>query len=251
MRTENQTPPWDDSTLRSPHTQRDKGRRVRRMFDDIAATYERINSLFSAGRDAYWRRRAIGLAEVGPADTALDICCGTGDLARAMTAAGARRVTGCDFAHQMLIRAAGHTTCPIACAEADALALPFRDGCVTVVGCAFGVRNLQDLDAGLREMHRVLADGGRAVILEFTRPTSPVLRVIYEFYAARIMPVLAGWISRDRVGAYRYLPRSVVSFLDAGQMCQRLLAAGFAEANATPLTVGVVTVYVARKCSDG
>ncbi|MCP4250112.1 MAG: bifunctional demethylmenaquinone methyltransferase/2-methoxy-6-polyprenyl-1,4-benzoquinol methylase UbiE [bacterium] len=244
-------PAWDTTGLESPHTQEDKAARVRCMFDGIAPTYERVNRLFSGGRDAYWRRRAVELAEVGGADGVLDIACGTGDLARAMARRGPRQVIGCDFSHPMLELAAGHPSQPTVCIQADALRLPLKDESVTVVCCAFGVRNFQDLDRGLGEMNRVLADGGRAVILEFTRPANRLLRAFYELYAKRIMPVLASWISRDRDGAYRYLPRSVVSFLDAPQMCARLRSAGFAEAGATALTFGVVTVYVARKATHG
>jgi demethylmenaquinone methyltransferase/2-methoxy-6-polyprenyl-1,4-benzoquinol methylase len=109
------------------------------------------------------------------------------------------------------------------------------------------VRNLQDLDTGLCEMFRVLRPGGRAVILEFTRPGNAVARRLYELYSNRIMPLAASLLSGDRCGAYRYLPCSVVSFLNAEQMCARLRAAGFARAEATPLTLGVVTVCVAFK----
>ena len=244
-------PPWDSGALRSPHTQPDKAGRVRRMFNTIAPTYERINTLFSLGRDAYWRRRAVALAGVGPDDVALDVACGTGDFARAMAGPGPRQVVGCDFTHQMLVLATGRGPGGIHYVEADALSLPFPSCSMTVTSCAFGVRNFQDLDAGLREMHRVLAPRGRAVVLEFTRPSNRLFRLMYEFYAGRFMPALAGLISRDRSGAYRYLPSSVVSFPDAAQMCDRLVGAGFAEARATPLTFGVVTVYVARKSSDG
>jgi len=246
-----ENPAWEPATLASPHTQLDKAARVQRMFNAIAPTYESVNSLFSAGRDAFWRRRAVELAGVGPGDTVLDIACGTGDLARAMLRASADRVIGCDFAHQMLLRAARHPTLPTLCCEADALALPLPDASVTAVSCAFGVRNFQDLGVGLREMHRVLCPGGRAVVLEFTRPRRLAVRVAYELYASRIMPTLAAWVSRDRHGAYRYLPRSVVSFLDAKRMCDRLADAGFADVKATPLTLGVVTVYVARKGRHG
>jgi demethylmenaquinone methyltransferase/2-methoxy-6-polyprenyl-1,4-benzoquinol methylase len=242
---------WDARRLRLVHAQPDKADRVRAMFDAIAPTYERINRLFSAGRDAYWRRRAIELADVRADDFALDIACGTGDLARQLVRAGARLVIGCDFAHQMLLRAASHPTVPTRCCEADALRLPLPDASVTVTTCAFGVRNFQSLDAGLREMHRVLAPAGRAVILEFTRPSNRLLRPVYEFYASHLMPVLAARLSRDRMGAYRYLPRSVVSFVSAESLCARLVGAGFCEARATPLTFGVVTVYVAHKGSDG
>ncbi len=242
---------WAGEALRRPHAVADKARRVRGMFNAIAPTYERINRLFSAGRDAYWRRRAVELAGVGAGDVVVDIACGTGDLARAMRRGGPRRVVGCDFAHEMLTRAVERGADAVGYVEADALRLPLADGAVTVTCCAFGVRNFQDLDAGLREMHRVLAPHGRAVILEFTRPANRLLRGVYELYAGRIMPVLAGWVARDRVGAYRYLPSSVLSFLDAAQMCARLAGAGFGEVQATPLTFGIVTVYVARKSLDG
>lgn len=216
------------------------------MFDAIAPTYERVNTLFSGGRDARWRRKAVRFAAISPDDAVLDVACGTGDFARAAAATGAR-VFGCDFSHQMLLLATGRGPRPIHFCEADALQLPVADTAVTAVTCAFGARNFQDLDAGFREMYRVLKPGGRALILEFTRPANRFLRWVYELYASRLMPVLAGWISGDRVGAYRYLPRSVVSFADATEMCQRLRAAGFSSVRNKPLTFGIVTVYLAQK----
>lgn len=234
----------------------DKAGRVRGMFDAIAPRYELVNTLFSGGRDAAWRRRAVALTRVTAADRVLDVACGTGDFARAFQRAGVQQVIGCDFAHQMLVRArageaagrAGiHERFPRAWVEADALRLPFADRSFTIVSCAFGVRNFADLDAGLVEMHRVLASDGRAVILEFTRPKNAGFRKLYELYANRLMPRAAAWVSGDRSGAYRYLPRSVVSFLDAEQMCARLIRAGFKAPSAVPLTFGVVTVYLARR----
>jgi demethylmenaquinone methyltransferase/2-methoxy-6-polyprenyl-1,4-benzoquinol methylase len=131
--------------------------------------------------------------------------------------------------------------------EADGLCLPFADATFDVTSCAFGVRNFQDLDRGLAEMNRVLRPGGRAVVLEFTRPANRMIRTLHEFYAGRIMPRAAALVARDRSGAYRYLPRSVVSFLDARQFCDRLTGAGFREVSATPLTFGVVTIYRGTK----
>jgi len=247
---------WTPDLLQSPHKAADKGPRVRRMFNAIAPRYELVNSLFSAGRDAYWRRRAVELAQVRADDDVVDIACGTGDFARAFRKAGPRRVVGCDFAHQMLIRAAGFSprgrTAQAEArgsewVEADALRLPFRNGSFSITSCAFGVRNFANLDAGLREMHRVLRPGGRAIILEFMRPTNAVIRRVYEFFSNRVMPIAASWVSGDRSGAYRYLPRSVVTFLDADQMCARLHTAGFVQVTATPLTWGVVMVYVATR----
>ncbi|MGB2984732.1 MAG: class I SAM-dependent methyltransferase, partial [Phycisphaerae bacterium] len=131
--------------------------------------------------------------------------------------------------------------------EADALRLPFRSGSFTITSCAFSVRNFEDLDAGLAEMFRVLRPGGRAVILEFTRPRNRIARAVYEFYSHRLMPLAATLIAGDTSGAYRYLPRSVVSFLSAEQMCARLRRVGFSRTTAMPLTLGIVTVYIATR----
>lgn len=240
---------WTSDLLESPHDVADKAGRVRRMFNAIAPRYERVNTLFSAGRDLFWRRSAVERSQVRGDDDVLDVACGTGDFARAFGSAGPRSVVGCDFAHEMLIRAAdgsmqvggdkcGHWI------EADALRLPFRDASFSIVSCAFGVRNFADLPAGLREMHRLLRPGGRVVILEFTRPPNPVMRRLYEFYANRVMPLAATWVSHDASGAYRYLPRSVVSFFDVPAMVEELRRAGFDRASATPLTFGVVAVYL-------
>lgn len=216
------------------------------MFNAIAPTYEFVNTLFSGGRDSAWRRKAVELARVTSEDDVLDVACGTGDLARAFNDARPRSVIGSDFAHDMLRRAVGRSSLIRWC-EADALRLPFVDASFSIVSCAFGVRNFANLDVGLREMHRVLRAGGRAVILEFTRPTNCAFRTVYEAYCNHLMPLAASWISRDKTGAYRYLPRSVVSFLDARQMSERLRAAGFAVVRMVPRTFGVVTIYMAEK----
>lgn len=241
------TPAWTPELLEAPHDASDKSVRVRRMFNAIAPRYELVNSLCSAGRDAAWRRRAVRLAGAGAEDDVLDVACGTGDFARAFERAGCRTVVGCDFAHRMLTRAMSRATAASRWCEADALRLPFRPGSFSITSCAFGVRNFHDLDVGLQEMFRVLRPGGRAVILEFTRPRNRLARGLYELYSMRLMPVAAQLISGDRSGAYRYLPRSVVSFLPAEQMCARLRRVGFAHPTATPLTTGIVTVYVAAR----
>ncbi len=250
---------WTRHALEAPHLDQDKARRVRRMFDAIAPRYELVNSVFSLGRDAFWRRRAVELALVRPHEDVLDIACGTGDFARVFARAGPRSVVGCDFAHHMLIRASAGCGAHSAkdatrrqkqvlqWCEADALRLPFGPASFSIVSCAFGVRNFQELEFGLTEMFRVLRPGGRAVILEFSRPSNRLFRAAYEFYSSRVMPLGASWLSGDRSGAYRYLPRSVVSFLTAEQMCARLQRVGFGSTTATPLTFGVVTVYMARK----
>ncbi len=255
---------WTSETLADPHGINDKALRVRRMFNGIAPRYELINSLFSGGRDAAWRKRAVELAAVRSDDVVLDVACGTGDFARAFVTAGVKLVVGCDFAHQMLVRAAGFSPRggarrlkPAAqgrsrevarhCCEADALCLPFRSESFSITSCAFGGRNFADLDAGLSEMFRVLTPGGRIVILEFTCPTNFLVRTAYALYSRGLMPLASTLISGDRSGAYRYLPRSVVSFLNAEQMCARLRRAGFDRVKTTLLTMGIVTVYVAKR----
>jgi len=241
----------------------DKARRVRVMFDAIAPRYERVNRMFSVGRDAAWRRRAVQLARVGRDDAVLDLACGTGDFARAFASAGVGRVVGLDFSHQMLLLATSKQTplhpplirgdkggchpAGIHYLQADALNPPFSDKTFSIISCAFGVRNFEAFDDALQQMYRVLRPGGRAVILEFTRPGNRFIRRLYELYFTRFMPQAATWIARDRTGAYRYLPQSVLSFLDAGQMCARLQAAGFTRVSATPLTFGIVTVYLAHR----
>lgn len=236
---------WDETRLADPHAQPDKARRVQHMFDGIAPTYERVNRVLSAGRDAYWRRRAVQLANIQPTDEVLDVACGTGDLARAFAAARPARVVGSDFSAGMLALAANRPA-PIEWCRADALGLPFPDRSFDVISCAFGVRNFQDLDAGLREMRRILRPGGRACILEFTMPKSRLLGRLYLFYFRRILPRVAALISRDRSGAYDYLPQSVSTFLDAPSMARSLRAAGFADVEFTQLTLGVATVYIGR-----
>jgi len=222
------------------------------MFDAIAPTYELVNTLFSGGRDRAWRRQAVKLTGVTVDDSLLDVACGTGDFARAFQGhrPAPRRIVGCDFSGRMLSLAAARTAGCLSWVRADALSLPFREASFSVISCAFGIRNFQDLEAGLREMHRVLSPGGRAVILEFSRPAGRLFRRLYEFYSSRIMPVGAALISGDRTGAYRYLPRSVVSFPTAADLSGRLARVGFETISITPMTLGIVTVYVAHRARD-
>ncbi len=238
---------WDDRRLADPHRQPDKAERVRKMFDAIAPTYERVNRILSVGRDGYWRRRAVELAAIRPDDRVLDIACGTGDFARAFARAGPARVVGIDFAERMLSLATARDNGRLRYCRSDALALPFGDRSFSVVGCAFGVRNLLSLAQGFGEMHRVLSRGGRAVILEFTMPASRLFGGLYGFYFRRVLPRAARWISRDTSGAYDYLPKSVGTFLDAEGLTRALRSSGFDDVEHRALTLGVVTVYLARK----
>ena len=240
---------WHDGNLGQPHEVQDKARRVRAMFNAVAPTYELVNTLTSFGRDAYWRQRTVELARVAAEDRILDLACGTGDLARAFTAArpAPNMVVGADFAAEMIQRAAGSSSTTVFWCQADVLTLPFANEQFTAVSCAFGVRNLQDLTAGFREMYRVLAPAGRAVILEFSFPSARVSRTLFKFYFIHMLPVIATLISRDRSGAYRYLPRSVLRFPNRAQIVNLLREVGFDRIEAHPLTFGIAVVYVAVK----
>ncbi len=221
------------------------------MFDAIAPTYERINRLGSVGRDRYWRREMVRLADVRPDDVLLDLACGTGDVARAFALGSPRpaRIVAADFSLAMLKLASTRPVSGLALAQADALHLPFADGSVTIVSCAFGIRNFQNLEIGLREIHRVLAPGGRAVILEFTVPRMAIFRQLYCFYVGQILPALAWVVSGDRTGAYRYLHKSVLSFQSCEEIVSGLKSAGFSDVASYPLSWGIVTIYLARKAN--
>jgi demethylmenaquinone methyltransferase/2-methoxy-6-polyprenyl-1,4-benzoquinol methylase len=245
-----QSPPWDREALRAPHTRADKALRVEAMFDAIASTYERVNTVASLGRDAVWRRRTVAAADVRPSDVVLDLCCGTGDMLRAFAAARppARLIIGVDFAAQMLARGVhdglGNE---IRLIRGDALRLPLADESVDVISCVFGVRNFQDLQAGLCEMYRVARPGGRVVILEFALPENRLLRWGYRFYCEHVLPRLATLISGDRSGAYRYLPRSIQTFERRDALAQRLEQAGFGNVRLEGMNFGGVVLYRGEK----
>jgi demethylmenaquinone methyltransferase/2-methoxy-6-polyprenyl-1,4-benzoquinol methylase len=243
---------WDRERLADPHGQLDKAHRVRGMFDAIAGTYELVNALGSLGLDRYWRRVAVSLARMRTGERILDVACGTGDLARAFAAGACRpkTIVGLDFAGEMLLLASQRPG-RIRWCRGDALRLPFGAGVFSVVSCAFGVRNFQDVEAGFRQMYEVLEPGGRSVILEFSMPTRPVVRWLYRFYFEHLMPVAATILSRDRAGAYRYLPQSVVSFYGRDELVAMLRRAGFGRVDVRALSMGAVVVYVAWKASDG
>lgn len=240
---------WDDTRLVDPHVQPDKASRVQQMFDAIAPTYELVNTVASGARDGRWRREMVRLAKVRADDVHLDVACGTGDVARAFAAAQPRprRIIGLDFSGGMLARAAARPITSGAFVQADALQLPLADASVSLVTCAFGIRNFNNLHRGLAEMARVLVPGGRAVVLEFCLPRRRLFRGMYLLYANHILPRLGTWVSRDSTGAYRYLPRSVISFPDSGAVAATFRSAGFAEVAVHRLTWGIVAVYVALR----
>jgi demethylmenaquinone methyltransferase/2-methoxy-6-polyprenyl-1,4-benzoquinol methylase len=227
-------------------------RAVQEMFSSIAPRYDLLNHVLSFNIDRWWWWRAARtFAEIlsRPDARALDLCCGTGDMAFALRRrAGARgaRIFGADFAHSMLERAIAKSSgSSPRWVEGDALNLPFPDASFDLVTSAFGFRNLADYDAGLREIVRVLKPAGACGILECSEPAGVVGKV-YGVYFKRILPAVGTAISGVN-GPYAYLPASVGRFPGPAEMKTRMQAAGFRDAVWTPYTFGTASLYVGRK----
>ena len=224
---------------------------VRRIFSEIAPRYDLLNHLLSFNFDRGWRARALRALEWtrAPAGTYLDLCAGTLDVAAQLARQDgfAGTVIGADFAEPML--RAGTGKAPAAVVRpvvADALSLPLAGESVDGAVVAFGVRNLVDLDAGLREVRRVLKPGARFVILEFSTPPSAIVRRMYGLYSEHVLPAVGGAISRHRT-AYRYLPESVKRFPVAEDLAERIRAAGYLDVRWSPLTFGIAALHIGTR----
>ena len=225
---------------------------VRAMFAEIAPTYDRLNHLLSVNIDKRWRR-LVGqqLADVlaRPEAIALDLCCGTADLTLELASqAPHARIIGCDFCHPMLVL--GNEKIPTASQtrliEGDALRLPFSNESFDAVTNAFGLRNLENVEGGLREIYRVLKPGGRAAILEFSRPIFPLLREAFGFYFTQILPRIGALISGSR-RAYTYLPASVSQFPDQKRLAGMMRDAGFVQVDYVNLSAGIAALHLGSK----
>jgi demethylmenaquinone methyltransferase/2-methoxy-6-polyprenyl-1,4-benzoquinol methylase len=216
------------------------------MFAAIAPRYDLANRVLSAGMDQYWRRVAARCLAPRPGQLALDVACGTGDLALALTRQEGR-VVGLDFAHPMLARAAARDgrRRRLLLVAADALALPFSDGTFHRITVAFGVRNYADLPGGLAEMFRVLRPGGRVGILEFSRPDGP-LAPLARLYLNAVMPRLGRLIS-GRDGPYDYLAQSIRTWPGPPELAGLLSDAGFREVSWRRFFAGIAALHTGRR----
>jgi len=241
-------------------TEGDASKKVREMFTQIAPRYDLLNHLLSLQLDRLWRTRTARLLHSildRPDALVLDLCCGTGDLAFALSRAGKARIVGVDFAHSMLVRAREKSTAlapspnqgstsPMPFFEADALRLPFASASFDLVTSAFGFRNLANYEAGLREIQRVLKPGGTIAILEFTEPPDGLLGDFYRWYFYRVLPRIGGLISGDR-SAYTYLPKSVARFFRPPELAALLSALGYQSVDYRVWTLGTVALHTALR----
>jgi demethylmenaquinone methyltransferase/2-methoxy-6-polyprenyl-1,4-benzoquinol methylase len=224
-----------------------KKAQVEAMFDDIAPRYDLLNRVLSLGIDRLWRRQAVALLRADQPRRILDVATGTADLAIRALSLEPEQIVGIDLSEAMLAigrqkvakRGAADR---ITLRKGDAERLPFSDRQFDAVLVAFGVRNFENLDRGLGELHRVLRPGGALVVLEFSQPQAFPIKQLYAFYARHVMPRVGGALSRNEA-AYRYLPESAAVFPSGEAFLQRLRQAGFGQVQARPLTFGIASLY--------
>jgi demethylmenaquinone methyltransferase / 2-methoxy-6-polyprenyl-1,4-benzoquinol methylase len=219
---------------------------VRAMFDRISGVYDLMNTVMTAGLHHRWRERAADLAAVGPGDSALDVACGTGDLAIEL----ARRVRphgeviGSDFADEMLERARANAPA-LQWEWGNALELPYAGGRFDAATVGFGARNFSDLDRGLSEMARVVKPGGRVVVLEITTPRRPPLSTFYSLWFDRIVPLIGRLSGEDE--AYTYLPNSVKRFPGPEGLAAAMERAGLRDIHWILTAGGIIALHVGVK----
>lgn len=233
------------------------------MFGEISGRYDFLNHFLSGGTDYYWRWRTVRMVPPKGDAPILDVCTGTGDLAIAYWRRGRNlEVIGTDFTPQMLRiaetkrdrtkkkptdRNPSNSDALLTFIEADTQHLPFDDNRFQIVSVAFGLRNVSDTMAGLREMLRVCQPGGRVAVLEFSLPGNPVLRWLYLKYFKYVLPRIGQMLAQNRQSAYNYLPASVSEFPYGERLADMMREAGMINVTWTPFTFGIATLYVGHK----
>ena len=221
------------------------------MFDDISSRYDFLNHFLSFGIDRMWRKKLVRLLGKNSPQEILDVATGTGDLALAIAKTGPKKIVGIDISGQMLevgrqkIIKAGKSDM-IIFHLADAEKIPFGDDSFDAISVAFGVRNFEDLEKGIREMHRVLRPGGWMFILEFSHPVSFPMKQMYYLYSRFFIPVMGRMISGNS-NAYSYLPESVAAFPSGKKFVAVVEKAGLKNVSSLPLTMGIASIYYGQK----
>lgn len=229
-----------------------KKEEVKRMFDNIAPTYDRLNHILSLSIDRIWRRRVMRIVRRGHPHQILDLATGTGDLAILMAKRMPHaRVMGVDLSENMLAEASEKVRRQglddhVVLYQGDAEKLDLGNDTVDAVTVAFGVRNFGNMEAGLSEALRVLRPGGQLVVLEFSTPQNGLVRRLYRFYSDKILRPVGGMVSRDKE-AYGYLPASIEEFPAPDRFLEIMRGVGFAECRRRSLCMGIAQIYIGRK----
>lgn len=227
---------------------------VGRMFTSAARRYDLLNSVLSFGLHHYWKRYAVNLLPLKEGESALDLCAGTADISVLMAnkVRSSGRVVALDLNHEMLLFGDKKVRRMkldniISCVRGNAEEVPYPDNTFDYATVAFGIRNVTDISRCLREMQRVIKPGGHVLCLEFSRPTTAVMRAIYDIYSFYLMPYIGTWISGDTTNVYRYLPESIRRFPPQEEFKRMMEEAGLRNAHYTNLTGGIVAVHQGEK----
>ena len=224
---------------------------IQDIFNDLAPKYDLLNHLLSLNIDKRWRRKAMKYIAETEKGRLLDVACGTGDFSVAAHKVGVKQVNGIDISSNMVevgrrkVKELGLEQ-SVDLQVGDSEQMDFADSTFDVVTVAFGVRNFEHLEIGLKEMCRVLRPGGKVIILEFSTPEYFPMKQLYLFYFRHILPIIGGWISGNK-GAYDYLPASVMRFPQGETFLRILKSCGFVSPIQQKLTGGIASIYVARK----
>ncbi len=243
---------YPQESIKPYNEEEKKSVQVERMFDNIAPAYDQLNHTLSWGIDKSWRKKAIDWLKPFNPQRMMDVATGTGDFAiQACRVLNPKELIGTDISEGMMnvgrqkVKEAGLES-RISFAKEDCTALSFPNNCFDAITVAFGVRNFENLDKGLKEMHRVLSDNGKLVILELSEPEWFPMKQLYALYSKVVIPTLGKLLSKDR-SAYTYLPQSIKAFPQGEVMKEIILKAGFKEACFKRLTLGICTLYTATK----
>lgn len=223
----------------------EKKRFIKKMFDSISPSYDSLNGILSLGIDSLWRRSAVRSLGDIEGSLVLDLCCGTGEMTGLLRKKGAR-VVSADFSAAMIARGIASSNIGNGAVVADACSLPFKDASFDALTIAFGVRNIPDIDHFIAEARRVLKLGGVLEILELTRPRTAVMGFLYRIYLSRLIPILGGIISGRRI-AYRYLSKTISTFIEPGGLAALLSRHGFITEHRRRHTFGVATTILCRR----
>lgn len=223
----------------------DKVSFMRALFEDIADSYDFLNRLLSFGRDRGWRRHAASKCQACPGELVLDVATGTGELALEIAKTG-RKVIAIDISPRMLCQARRKGSAAVAFALAQAESLPFPGNVFACATMSFALRNVADISRTIQEIVRVVKTGGKVIFLEFSQPSNRLFKALYHLYLFHILPRVGGLVSGQKY-AYHYLPRSIVEFLTPAELKQMMEANGLRDVRVTPLSWGIVRVYVGTK----